>query len=170
MIQFKIDSGDIQSALVGLPAEIDATEKDVLELVGISLLSDVKLDFEKKSRHETSNGIKWKELTDARERAKARKGGWKGGKNDTPPKSQINVDTGLLRNSSTPGFSTAGGGNVMKISEHEVTVGYGREYAKYVDEIRSLIPDPTPKEWVEECEIIVKEWAEELIQEALNGK
>lgn len=170
MIHFDFNAGGIKAALGRLSVAVDATENDVLELVGMSLLSDVRLDFEKKSRRGTSHGIKWKELTDARERQKARRGGWKGGKNDTPPQSQINVDTGLLRNSSTPGFTHEGGGNVLKIEQHSVTVGYGREYAKYVDEIRQLIPDEAPKEWVEECELIVQEWAGELIREALDGE
>lgn len=169
MLEIAIDTAGLNASLRILPGVLQAGQMDVLGEVGVYLQSEIRIDFEEKSRGRTSHGVKWKELTEERERQKARGGGWKGGPDAKPPKSQINVDKGLLRNSSTPGFASTGGKDLFDVRQDSVTVGYGMEYAKYVDELRPLIPDPAPKEWVEESEKIVAEWLEEELRKQLGA-
>ena len=168
MLEFSINTGELNRQLSELPGELLDSQKDLMEEVGMYLVSECKLDFEKKSRRGTSLNIHWKELAESTERQKARKGGWKGKPDESPPKSQIGVDRGLLRNSQQPGFASSGGRDVFDAKSDSVTVGYGMEYAKYFDEKRTLIPDPAPKEWIDECESIVSEWLEEEIQKRLQ--
>lgn len=168
MLEFKVDTGGLSRALGLLPGVLARGSKDHMESLGLYLIQEVRIDFEEKSRRKQSHGIKWRELSPARERQKARRGGWKGTKKDTPPQSQINVDKGLLRNSATPGFSSVGGKDLFDTREDSVTIGYGMNYAKYVDEDRTLIPDPAPKEWLEEMEQMTKEWLEDEIKKQLG--
>ena len=139
-----------------------------MEAVGLYLISEIKLAFEDKSRRRTVHGLKWKELKKETERAKARKGGWKGGPKATPPQSQIGVDRGLMRNSVNPGFASTGGKDLFDNRGESITVGYGMKYAKYFDEDRELIPDPVPKEWIEEAELMTQDWLDESIRKALG--
>lgn len=169
MIDIRVIDDGTLAALRQLPIDLAKESKDHMEVIGVYLLSEVKLDFETKSRGGTSNNIKWEPLKESTERAKARKGGWKPkSKDDKPPKSQINVDTGLLRNSPSPGFTASDFAKQYDITENSVTVGYGMNYAEHVDEKRTLIPDETPKEWIEEAEEMTKEWLEEMIQKGLQ--
>lgn len=168
MLSITVDTGELSRQLAELPGELADNQKDLMEEVGMYLVSELKLDFEKKSNRGTSNGIKWKELDPATERQKARKGGWKGKPGETPPQSQIGVDKGLLRNSQNPGFATVGGRDVFDARQDQVTVGYGMEYAKYFDDARPLIPEEAPKEWTEEVEAIVSEWFADEIDKRLR--
>jgi hypothetical protein len=168
MLEFTINTGDLSRQLSELPGELLDSQKELMEEVGLYLVSECKLDFEKKSRRGTSLNIRWKELAESTERQKARRGGWKGKPDEKPPASQIGVDKGLLRNSQQPGFAASGGRDVFETRQDSVTVGYGMEYAKYFDEKRTLIPDPAPKEWIDECEAIVSDWLEEELQKRLQ--
>lgn len=168
MLIVRVTDNRTSEALRSVPAIMESEQRDHMESIGLYLVSECKIDFEAKSRGGESHKIKWKSLNPSTERAKARKGGWKGATSETPPSSQINVDTGLLRNSQTPGFSALGADDEFRASEESVTVGYGMKYAKYVDEVRTLIPNETPKEWVEECEKMTQEWLEELIRKSLT--
>lgn len=168
MINFTLDTAAINTALANLHTAILAEQKDHMEVIGLYLVSEVKLDFEKKSRGGTSFGVKWKPLKESTEIRKAqKKSGYKHEKGKSPPTSQINVDTGLLRNSPSPGYSF-GGRQAFRVDAHQVTVSYAREYDKHVDEARPLIPDETPKEWTDECVLMTKEWLEEQIRKRLR--
>lgn len=87
-------------------------------------------------------------------------------------RAQIGVDTGLLRNSATPGYQgpDGKGGNVLRIDGHSVTVGFGRTYAPYFDggtdtaPARPLLPDPVPAEWQDDIDAIVDDWLADVLR------
>lgn len=170
MLSLSVNIDELNREINALPEEIAKEQKDHMDVVGLFLVSEAKLDFEEKSREGTSHGIKWDPLKESTEIRKAKKNSnYKHEKGKSPPKSQINVDRGLLRNSQTPGFSHPEHVELYKVAEQgEVTVGYGMDYAKYVDEKRQLLPDEAPKEWVDECELMTLEWLEELIRKRLE--
>lgn len=144
---------------------INRRRADLLEILGVRLLSEAQRAFQQKSRGGTgSDGIKWKPLAEATIAHKGRRGKrnekrktTKGGKaRPGAGSSQIGVDTGLLRSSAQPGFkgsaTTKDGqqrtaSNVFVVNERSVTVGYAREYAEYFDEVRPLMPEVMPVEW-----------------------
>lgn len=164
--------------------QLDSRLAELLQEVGVSVLSNAKLDFEVKSRGGTgAGGIKWAPLKPATEARKARRGRKPGKtKKGTPRKrdkvtgsrartSQIGVDTGLLRNSATPGYQgpDGRGGNILQVDGHQVTVGYGRTYAQYFDAggrgpARPLLPDQVPPEWQDEIDGIVNDWLADVLR------
>lgn len=81
---------------------------------------------------------------------------------------QIGVDTGLLRNSATPGFSGGDGkgGNILQVENARVTVGFGRSYAQYFDEDRKLIPDILPDPWRDILGGVMISWATQINKDA----
>lgn len=164
---------------------------DVLQDVGVYVLGEVRKDFETLSRGGTSDadGRKWKPLAKSTEVVKAMKGGWrppgqkksapkqnifqvlkavnKGQYDDVnPPKSQVGVDTGMLRNASAPGVQ----GNVFKVDEQQarVTIGYGVKHARYFNSERPLLPERVPTDWSQGCVDLVQEWFRQVI-EPLDG-
>lgn len=164
---------------------------DVLQDVGVFVLGEVRQDFETLSRGGTSkaDGRQWKPLAKSTEVMKAMKGGWrppgqkksapkqnvfqilkavsKGQYDDVnPPKSQVGVDTGMLRNASAPGVQ----GNLFDVDEQQarVTVGYGVKHARFFNADRPLLPERVPSEWSEGCIEIVDEWFRQVI-EPLRG-
>lgn len=169
MLKITVDTADLDRKLNAVGQALD-DPAEVLNDVGVYLLGEVRLNFEELSKRGTGvDGTKWRELDPETEKKKARKGGWKG-KGD-PPKSQIGVDTGLLRNSSVPGFKGDGeGGNLLEVDlqSASVTVGFARSYAKFFDKDRPLIPTEAPKDWVEGAEEIVGDWLQEKL-EPLEG-
>lgn len=106
---------------------------DVLTAIGEELTGYIMEDFETKSRGGVGEGgIQWAPL-DPRTIAKKAKRA-KGGDTST----QIGVDTGLMRMSIqplTPDLDGKGG-SIFKIEGNQVSVGFGRHYAKYFDEGR----------------------------------
>lgn len=90
-------------------------------------------------------------------------------KRDTPPKSQIGVDNGLLRNAIVPGYS--GGDKIYNVNgrERRVTIGFGREYAKYFDAVRPLIPEIIPEAWTKEMEVILGDFVEDMLRRKAAG-
>lgn len=84
---------------------------------------------------------------------------------------EIGVDTGLQRASASPGFQAPDGlgGNLLVITEVDVTIGYAREYSKYFDELRKLFPENVPELWQTEIEAIVEDWAETLLTRELSS-
>jgi len=79
-------------------------------------------------------------------------------------RSQIGVDRGLLRNSVKPGYAgpDGKGGNILTVNGNRVTVGYGREYAKFFDATRPLLPSETslPDAWKQGIDEIAQEWVD----------
>lgn len=80
---------------------------------------------------------------------------------------EIGVDTGLQRSSATPGFkgSDGKGGNIKTITGDSVTVGYARNYSKWFDEKRPLMPKELPPPWVEKLEKTTQTWAEKIVRD-----
>jgi len=171
----------------------------LMQQVGVYVLQEQKFNFEKKSRGGAGeDGVTWKPLTAETELKKARKGkGFqkqrakakklmgqlrtattsekrksllgKIQKARAIPKSQIGVDTGLLRNSVTPGYAgpDGQGGNVLTVNGNRVTVGYGRSYAKWFDAVRPLLPnaDQLPTAWQQGIDEIAQQWVDEIAKE-----
>ncbi|MCC7425017.1 MAG: hypothetical protein IT428_32510 [Planctomycetaceae bacterium] len=83
---------------------------------------------------------------------------------------EIGVDTGLQRSSATPGFKgTDGkGGNVKTVTGDSVTVGYARNYSKFFDEKRPLMPKELPPPWIEKLEKTTQLWAEKIVRDILE--
>ena len=195
MLKITVDTADLNRKLKAVGQALD-DPAEVLNDVGVYLLGEVRLSFEEMSRRGTGvDGTKWKEHALSTAIIKAEKGGWrppdrkkkdekqsvfaviskvdKGEYTETvnPPKSQIGVDTGLLRNSSVPGFKGDGeGGNLLEVDlqSASVTVGFARSYAKFFDKDRPLIPTEAPKDWVEGAEEIVGDWLQAKL-EPLEG-
>lgn len=83
---------------------------------------------------------------------------------------QIGVDTGLQRASAGPGYSSPDGkgGNIFKLTETSITVGYGRSYSKHFDKHRKLFPETLPAEWLKELEAITSERGGQLVADAFR--
>jgi len=160
--------------------ELLARERqNVLRLMGVQLLSLSQTDFQKKSRGGAgADGTRWQPLKASTVRAKSRRGKRNerrkktssGKRRPAVGRTQIGVDTGLLRASAQPGFagSDGRGGNVFALTPDSVTVGYGRNYAKYFDAARPLMPDPLPADWQKRLENIVGVQAEKTVKAALE--
>lgn len=140
---------------------------DVLEVVGIQLLSEIQIDYDVKSRGSTGVAGGWRPLKPATIRQKNRRGRGRRTRSQRARagSSAIGIDTGAQRNSATPGFrGTDGeGGNVFEIGAADVTVGFGRSYSKHFDNDRELIPDPLPQAWTDDLDQTVSEMLEEII-------
>ncbi len=85
---------------------------------------------------------------------------------------QIGVDTGLQRNSASPGYTAPDGkgGNVMTRTDDSITVGFGRSYSKYFDKNRKLIPDVLPVDWMTDLEEIAAGVGGKVVENALKEK
>jgi hypothetical protein len=83
---------------------------------------------------------------------------------------QIGIDTGLQANSARPGYVTPDGkgGNVLKLTDTEVTIGYGRSYSEYFDRHRKLLPEIMPAEWIEALEEIVAHEGGRVVQQTFD--
>lgn len=176
MFKIRVDSRTA-AELRNAADAIDNQMAGLLQEIGQSVLSNSRLDFEAKSQGKTgAGGITWAPLEPSTERQKARRGRKPGRtkrgktrKRDRVTgakvgKSQIGVNTGLLRNSSKPGYTgpDGRGGNILDVNEHQVTVGYGRSYAEYFDADRPLLPAEVPPEWQDDIDAIVNQWADNI--------
>ena len=181
MIRINVE-GRTATNLRNAVRDMDQRMAELLQEVGVSVLSNARLDFETKSRGGSgAGGITWAPLKPSTEAKKARRGRKPGktkkGKTRKRDRvtgshartSQIGVDTGMLRNSAGPGFQgpDGKGGNILEVNQHQVTVGYGRTYAQYFDEggrgpARPLLPDPVPDEWLKEIDAIVSDWTDDV--------
>lgn len=164
-------------------------QAELLLEIGQRLLSLQQLNFEKKSRRGAGDdGVVWAPLAESTERKKFRKGirAARGKRKremqaqlfrGQVPRSQIGVDTGIMRNCVTPGFRApdGGGGNILEVQGASVTVGYGREYARYFDEgngrspARPLMPDELPQAWQASVERLAENWARDIVSELWNA-
>jgi len=90
-----------------------------------------------------------------------------------PAKSQIGVDTGLMRNTVIPGYKAGDskGDNIFEVQGATVTVGYGREYAPWFDEgterqpARPLMPNAMPPTWATAIDRVVQDWVQDIVSE-----
>ncbi len=169
---FTVNVTDLRR-MIGREFIVEQDMHDLLDELGTYAMVEVKENFEALSRGKAgADGSKWKELEIETEIAKAKKGNWKPrnkkGEKQTPPKSQIGVDTGLMRNAVVPGYT--GGDKVYSIDARarKVTVGFGREYAKYFDAVRPLIPERTPEAWVQQMEEILRDFVEDMMRRRMT--
>lgn len=152
-------------------------QQPVLEAMGVAVLSQSQQAYRVKSRGGMgSDGITWKPLA-ASTIAKRNRRGKKNAKRTTTKSGKarpiggtvsIGIDTGLQLNSASPGFKAVGGGNIMRLTNTSITVGYGRSYSVYFDEHRPLLPDKLPEPWLKELEAIVGRWAVDLLKKAVK--
>jgi hypothetical protein len=165
---------DVQRDLIAAGGALDAELPEVLNTIGVQLLSFVQLDYATKSTGGTgSDGITWKPLAQSTIDRKAKRGRRNDSRKKQTTKSGkarpgigstvIGIDTGLQRSSASPGFKAPGGGNVLRVEAHSVTVGFNRSYSKYFDEKRKLMPTTLPAEWQEACDKLLTVWAEKIL-------
>lgn len=178
MFKITVDS-NVSEASEKVKKEIIRRRAELLQVLGVQLLSNVLLAYNDKSRGRTGeDGIKWKPLAEStikkkNKRGKGRRGRRGGRKGIEGPSGNtstfIGVDSGLQRNSASPGFRApdSKGGNIFDINEQaaEVTVGFGRSYSEYFDEDRPLLPNDLPEDWEVELEDITEKHYEEIFEE-----
>jgi hypothetical protein len=80
---------------------------------------------------------------------------------------EIGVDTGLQRSSASPGFSgqDGKGGNIFKVSQTRVTVGYNRTYSKFFDVARTIMPEVLPSSWNKKLGNNIHNWSKRILKE-----
>ena len=79
----------------------------------------------------------------------------------------IGYDQGDLLACFIPGYvAPDGGGNVLEIDDNSVEVGVDRIYAEAFDEIRPIMPNSVPQNWITELERTV----ERGIEKSLNSQ
>lgn len=166
------------------PQHLQAKTPELLESLGVQLLSFAKLDYVAKGRGQTgSDGITWESLKPETIERKNRKGA--GGKRSKRRarartrsgkarpgvgKSQIGVDSGLQLNSMAPGFrgGDGRGGNFFRILGSQVTVGANRSYSVHFDRRRPIFPETLPASWGPPLEKIIDKWANRILIDAMK--
>lgn len=163
---------DLKRAARNNQQAIEQEIADILEVLGIQLLSLIQLDYEVKSRGGSgAGGVTWKPLKPETAKRKGRRGRrnrnrrTSGRRRPRAGQTAIGVDTGLQRASATPGYRAPDGegGNVFELGATDVTVGFGRSYSQYFDDERELIPEPLPMQWQHELDLTASEMLEEVV-------
>lgn len=178
-LKVRVPADDVRSALKRARVLFATQQRDALETMGVRILSFSRQSYVTKSRGGTGmDGIKWAALSEQTVKRKSNKGAAKKQKNRAATKSgkarptgnatAIGIDTGLQINSASPGFKAQGGGNIMRLTNTDIEVGYGRSYSEHFDKRRPLMPETLPDKWRQACEEIVARWAERLIKEAIG--
>lgn len=169
----RVPAPEIRARLRSAKVAFGTQQKPVLEAMGVRVLSFAKQAYVVKSRGGTGDdGIKWAPLAASTIAARNRRGKrnakrktTKGGKARPPERSvAIGIDTGLQLNSANPGFRATGGGNIMRLTNTDITVGFGRFYSGYFDAKRALLPLTLPPKWSAELGQIVMRWAVGLLR------
>ena len=176
MFRIKFPFEEIRRKLKATASKITTAQKNIMEAVGVKLLSFAKQDYRTKSRGGVgSDGITWKPLKASTIKSKNRRGSkrktTKGGKaRPGMGSSAIGIDTGLQQNSAAPGFNgpDGKGGNVLTVTDHDVTVGFARSYSGYFDAARPLLPATLPEKWREECEAIAARGIERIFRDEVK--
>lgn len=166
------------------PQTLKARTPDLLESLGVQLLSFAKFDYVAKGRGGTgTDGITWAPLKPATIERKNRKGfGGKRSKRRARARtrsgkarpgsrqSQIGVDTGLQLNSMAPGFrgGDGKGGNFLKVLGSQVTVGVNRTYSVHFDRRRPIFPETLPISWRSALEKTIEKWADKILTEEMR--
>lgn len=227
-VHISFPDDDLNRTVDAAQMALYAKRQELLELLGVQLLSLEKLAYVEKSRGgRGGDGITWKAITVGTLMARLRKAGHLKGnviaksvkknqpllkqlaragvtfhdrkgkrlsKNQplhkqgtlvgvdeatrrrrikvAPDSYQIGVDTGAQLNSAGPSYSATDGkgGNILKIEDNSVTVGFGRSYTEYFDKARPLIPVPLPADWIQKLEEIATEHGAKIIQDTFKGK
>lgn len=159
--------------------------------VGVSVLANVQRAYTAKSHGGMgSDGIVWRSLKPATIRARMNrlkafrklKKGTKRKKIDAIVSGglyDIGYDTGLQKNSSSPGFTDPNsvwhrdpidnlGANLFVVNAGNVAIAYDRSYSAAFDKERKLIPDTLPDPWRIEAEGQFVKWADLVISAGDN--
>jgi hypothetical protein len=85
-------------------------------------------------------------------------------------KAKTGIDTGLQINSAQPGYQPPDGqgGNVFRLQQNQVTVGFGRSYSTYFDAQRTLLPERLPVAWEQGLSKLLTKTVEQILREALG--
>lgn len=163
---------EIQQKVEAAKQQIQDNKQELLQAMGVTVLSLNQLDYRTLSRGgTTADGRKWAALDPKTAKRKAARGRGEGSKAKTGSGqplpsggvSAIGIDTGLQFASGTPGYDAPGGGNVFEITPLAVRVGYGRSYSKYFDMKRKLMPDTLPASWRQLLDSIVDRWLQNIV-------
>lgn len=169
----KFPTEQVRNRLRLLKRDIQQEEKNLLNAIGVALLSESQQAYRVKSRGGTgSDGIAWKPLAastiekrNRRGKVNAKRLTTKSGKARPAGGSvSIGIDTGLQLSSASPGFKD----NILSIEPAAVTVGYGRSYSKYFDDERPLLPSKLPPRWRDVCDNIVFRWLKSIFSHRLS--
>lgn len=145
--------------------------------MGVYVLSQSQQAYRQKSRGQRGiDGIQWDPLKPSTIAKKNRRGKVNAKRKTTKSGKArplggtvaIGIDTGLQLSSASPGFNASGGGNIFRLTSTSITVGYGRSYSQYFDQLRPLLPNALPEKWEQECEAIVGRWAQEILSKELG--
>lgn len=140
-----VPTASIRRKLRKARAELLADRPTVLRTIGVAILSDSQQAYRTKSRGGVgSDGIRWSPLKPSTIAKKNRRGKQNANRKTTKSGKArpaggivaIGIDTGLQLASGSPGFNAAGGGNILRITDRDVVIGYGRSYSRYFDEKR----------------------------------
>lgn len=173
----RVPSDEIRAKLRAAKVAFGNEQRPALEAMGVSMLSNSQQAYLTKSKGgRGSDGITWSPLAPStiekrnrRGRVNAKRKTTKSGKaRPTGGSVDIGRDTGLQLSSARPGFSVSGGGNIFRLTNTSVTVGYGMSYSKYFDADRALLPIKIPDAWVKQLEDIVGRWAESILKKRLG--
>lgn len=168
MITVEFDGIRLERIYTDANHALESHIPDLLELLGVKLLSLSKIDYVTKGRGGTGkDGISWKPLKPETIKQKNRRPA--NNQSFGADRSQIGVNTGLQLASASPGYKAAdphGGttGNIFTINNGELTIGYGRSYSVFFDRIRKLLPDSLPTAWADELDAIAVDWGYKTIQ------
>lgn len=169
-------SDDIRTKLRKSKVAFATQQRPALEAMGIAVLSQSQQAYRVKSRGGMgSDGIKWNPLAESTIKQRNRRGQQnatrtttKSGKaRPTGGSVAIGVNTGLQLSSASPGFKSAGGGNIFRLATSSVTVGYGRSYSKFFDEQRELLPSTLPASWRQILQGIANRWGSRILKGTL---
>lgn len=171
--QIRVPYNDIIARVETARKNLVAGKSEVMEAIGVQVLSVAQRDYRTLSRGGTSSdGRTWKKLDPKTIKRKASRGRKAGRTTRTfsgniLPKgnvSAIGIDTGLQFASGSPGFiGDANGGNVFVTGPSSITVGYGRRYSKYFDAVRKLMPDVLPDNWRKSIDRVVAAWVKKIV-------
>jgi len=178
--QIRVPYNEIIARVETAKKNVVAGKSQVLEAIGVQVLSLAQKDYRTLSRGGTaSDGRSWKALNPETIRRKARRGRkagvvkrtYSGNVLPSGNVSAIGIDTGLQLASGSPGFIGADGkgGNVLAKGPSSITVGYGRQYSKYFDAVRKLMPDVLPDSWRKSIDRVVAAWLQKIVA-GIGGK
>lgn len=173
----EFDEEELRRRLEEADRRIRDDGEATMRVIGVQTLSLAQIAYGVKSNGGTgSDGIRWKPLAESTKAKKSKRGkrndnrkATKSGKaRPAAGSTVIGIDTGLQRASGSPGFTAAGGGNVLRVTPNSVTVGYGRSYSKYFDEERKLLPERLPEEWERQLDATIERRADKILREVLE--
>lgn len=142
MFKVELPTESIRRRANDAQREMTSGREELLHSVGARLVRLAKESFLVRSRGGTSVGIQWKTLSEARDKAKRRKG----------QPDEIGIASGKLLESAQ-----------YTIDSEGVSVDFHASYAFAFEELRPLLPEQLPKDWQDELEDLVLDWSEDIL-------